>query len=176
MSTRGCMAVKTEYGWRGIYHHWDSYPSSLGKELWDFIKQSGVEAITDVIKQHPGGFSSFPSECYCHSEFAERDGSCAEDSPFYREDAPCGIKDSRDNPDPLFMEWVYVIDPNEHTMTILTSQGDIKTEGEPRSGGPVKRDDEYWDYGNCAFRHVEVAKVDLDGDEPDWEKMEGGEK
>jgi hypothetical protein len=75
------------------------------------------------------------------------------------------------DPDPLFIEWVYVIDPEERTITVLRSQSDKKTRGEVREE-PILRDDGYWDYGHCAFRHVEVAKFNVDGAEPNWEKIE----
>lgn len=171
MLARGCIAIKTKDGWRGIYNHWDSYPSWLGKELWDFIKRNKAEAIAKAIEQHPGGFRSFPSECYCHSEFSKKNGSCAKDSPLYNTSTPSGIIDSQ-NANPLFVEWVYIIDPDKQTMTILTNQSDNMTNGIPRGEKAIKRNDGYYDYGHCAFRHVEVAKINLRGREPDWFKVE----
>ncbi len=34
MSTRGCIARVTPKGFSGRYHHYDSYPTGLGKALW----------------------------------------------------------------------------------------------------------------------------------------------
>jgi hypothetical protein len=39
MSTRACVAIEEKNGkWKGVYNHWDGYPSGLGKEpclsLW----------------------------------------------------------------------------------------------------------------------------------------------
>lgn len=38
MSTRGCVAVGVPRKWEGIYNHCDSYPSGLGKDLWDILR------------------------------------------------------------------------------------------------------------------------------------------
>jgi len=39
MSTRGCVAIKQGGSWVGVYNHSDSYPTGLGKELWDYLKE-----------------------------------------------------------------------------------------------------------------------------------------
>jgi hypothetical protein len=33
MGTRGCIAIAQGDGWQGVYNHWDSYPTELGKQL-----------------------------------------------------------------------------------------------------------------------------------------------
>jgi hypothetical protein len=38
MATRGCVAVGTPDKWRGVYNHWDSYPSWLGACLAEHIR------------------------------------------------------------------------------------------------------------------------------------------
>jgi len=44
MATRGCVGVKTgNLEWRGIYNHWDSYPTGLGKDVWDYLHSDGVD-------------------------------------------------------------------------------------------------------------------------------------
>jgi hypothetical protein len=39
MATRGCIAVGTPDKWRGVYNHWDSYPTHLGVLLADRIRK-----------------------------------------------------------------------------------------------------------------------------------------
>jgi hypothetical protein len=39
MATRGCVAVGTPDKWRGVYNHWDSYPTGLGISLAYHIKK-----------------------------------------------------------------------------------------------------------------------------------------
>ena len=266
MSTRGCVAIKTEEGWRGVYNHWDSYPTGLGKELWDYLHEvkrddrayrclkCGKEFTGNLMVPVYFNQQIVVLKCpYCRgragrdlNEFAERllqfgdwreylnDGVCeycgkrigqpcsisgvlfgihstAEEVTEYwqrmawAKDKPEEIKQGiereiailrniertaypdpeakyhshigkeaqigSDNPDPLFVEWVYVIDPEERTITVLAHQSDKKTEGKVREE-PIKRDDGFWDYGHCAYQHIEVAKIDLDGAEPDWELLE----
>ena len=38
MSTRGCVAVGTLEKWIGCYNHRDSYPTSLGCEVWKTLQ------------------------------------------------------------------------------------------------------------------------------------------
>jgi len=269
MSTRGCVAIKTKDGWQGVYNHWDSYPTALGKDLWDHLHEKkqddhiyhclecGKEFKGNLMipVYHDGQMVAFKCP-YCRGktsrdlkEFAERllqfgdwreylnngvceycgkcigqpcnisgvlIGICAtpEEVKEHWQNMPWAVEKPEEvkqgiekelailcnieqagypdleakyhshvtkdgaqitdlDSDPLFIEWVYIVDPEERTITILTHQSDKKTEGNVREE-PIKRDDGYWDYGHCAFRHVEVAKVDLDGDEPDWGKIEKG--
>lgn len=72
--------------------------------------------------------------------------------------------------DPLFIEWVYVIDPDKRTMAILAHENDGKTKGAIRDE-PFWRPDGFFDHGHCAYRHVLVTELSLDGDEPDWEAI-----
>ena len=76
------------------------------------------------------------------------------------------------DPDPLFMEWVYVVNPDEKTITILANESDKKTKGAVRGGNPILRADGYYDYGHCALKHIEVVKFSIDGPEPDWDRIE----
>jgi hypothetical protein len=182
MSTRACIAHKDSGPdkWVGVYSHWDGYPSWLGKEIWKVLQTQfignkgkiGVGNKGDVsnairsfiqvyIKGHMGGWSSFDTECYCHSpEYVMRDGVRSG-------------KITSGDPDPLFLEWVYILDPEKKTMTILASKAKPKYKENPKikSTAPVKKDG-YWDYGHCAFKHEIVEIVDLTAGEPDWKKIE----
>lgn len=182
MSTRACVAyeVNKPDDWIGIYSHWDGYPSHLGKEIWkilhtEFIGNKGkigignkgdvenaIKAFIEIyVKGHEGGWSSFGVECYCHSpEFVMRDGVRSG-------------KITSDDPDPLFLEWVYVLNPVKKTMTIYTHKAQPKYKEKPqfKSVDPVRMG-KYWDYGHCAYKHEIVEVVDLTSDEPDWKKIE----
>jgi len=186
MSTRACIArardpKSTE--WVGIYSHSDGYPSYLGAMIWqvlqrDFlscvensrevssrdicrIRQAAVRGFCDIyIGGHRSGWSAFPDKCFCHDPF------------FVMRD---GIRPSRiasENPDPLFIEWIYVLDPNKLTLTIFENQGEPK-EGQVLKE-PVRRKDGRWDYGHCVCWHDKAATVDLLGDEPEWEAIKAG--
>lgn len=34
MGTRGCVGIGTPKKWRGVYNHWDSYPTGLAEAVW----------------------------------------------------------------------------------------------------------------------------------------------
>jgi hypothetical protein len=189
MATRGAIAYKEGDGWIGIYQHWDSYPRHLGKEIWrvlheKFIGQRGrpgVQNSGDVknalksfieiyIKGHPSGWSIFDEECFCHSpEFVMRDG--VSESKIT----------SKEN-DPLFIEYVYIIAPEDEAMYILANKSISDKSGkvlkEPVAL-PEKANEwgNAFNYGHCAYRHELIAKIDLRPEalEPDWEKIENRE-
>jgi hypothetical protein len=65
MSTNGIIARPKGDGWEGRYHHWDSYPSGLGKALWSAYHERfarNLHFMTKVlIDQHPAGWSTIIS-------------------------------------------------------------------------------------------------------------------
>lgn len=186
MSTRASIAYKTPTGWTGVYSHYDGYPSGLGKNIWDVIQKKfinnrgdagisnrvsaskAIQAFIDVyIKGHRGGWSVFDSTCYCHSpEFVLRDG--ARDATI----------DEKEN-DPLYIEYVYILDPEKEEMTILTSfdaGSERKDTGAPPEEGPIGKNE--WgvihEYGHCAYGHRLLGVVKLtQALEPDWNALEG---
>jgi hypothetical protein len=196
MSTRAAVAYspkdkKGPEDWVGVYSHFDGYPSGLGKKIWDLIHskkylgndlheigsvretkpEDVIQAFINVmIKGHKGGWSSFGEKCYCHDpSFVIRDNSSEEDETDMR-------LDSRVNPDPLFMEYVYILNPMRKTMTILESKHkpEDKYEKKEVSDKPAKLlKDGYWDYGHCQVKHQLLAVVDLMGKEPKWEELQG---
>ena len=52
MGTRGCVAVRQPGGgWRGVYNHFDSYPSGLGADLYAEAKKHGLKKLSkEVLK------------------------------------------------------------------------------------------------------------------------------
>ena len=105
-----------------------------------------LKAFIDIyIKGHPSGYSSFPDICYCHTpEFVMRDG------------LPDG-KITNLDVDPLWIEWVYVIDPQECKMIIFVSveAKDSKSE-DPK------------------YELYKVCEIELNPDkpEPNWKEIE----
>jgi len=183
MSTRAAIAFKTEEGWSGVYSHWDGYPTSLGARIWDtimkeFILNKGeigiandgsrsLQSFVDVyIKGHRGGWSSFPETCYCHDpEFVMRDGDKTQEEFM-----------DQDHSDPLFIEWVYIIDPDMKTLTVLThgrSKGLEHNKVVDKKTGEVRK----WDSPKYAHYPVVVLSLNPDIAEPNWEAIEkkGGE-
>ena len=179
MSTNAIIAQAAESpeeSWRGVYCHWDGYPTALGAKIWALlhtrfrlnasISEDGrpvnprvaVRAFCSItISGHPGGWSSFDSLCYCHDEyFVMRDGM---------KDFTMGPENVGSN-----IEWIYILDPQTLTLTVQALRLE-HTDGEAApdphlEGGVV-------DYGYCLCRWEKVAEVDLLGDEPDWRAIEG---
>lgn len=185
MSTRSMLSFipyKKGLEWEGVYCHFDGYPSTRGKQIWDilhkdFLNNKGtpgvgnsgdpsnaIHAFIEIyIKGHKGGWSSFPDQCYCHDPaFVMRDGVRASK-----------LSNSK-YPDPLYIEWLYVLDEKSHRLKIYTGRSNPDFKGDLNS--PHKdvtlTNEGYWDYGTCQYRHELVADIDLLGDEPDWEHIE----
>ncbi|MBC7219282.1 MAG: hypothetical protein H5T49_04030 [Hadesarchaea archaeon] len=239
MSTRGCVAIKTGTGWRGVYNHCDSYPSGLGKELWDHLKGKDLKKFAEELLRFDDWWNYLAEGVcpYCgrrglsqpHSisvEILNRLGKKHYFGPFnkrfrtkremreYYRKLPLwrgrdeeiereiekeweirrnirntGFPDPRikyhkhkfvdlselqitsENVDPLFIEWVYVVDPEQRTMDILACQG--FSVGGTAKNVPERTGDGFVDHGNYKYRHVRVARVSLDGKEPDWNFIEG---
>ncbi len=97
MGTRGVIAEMHEPGvWRGRYHHLDSYPTALGKTLFELYNghfNKDLKAMLKVLlHDHPAGWSTINANwkkpigyeepgqytsnnrgpaCYCHGSRAE---------------------------------------------------------------------------------------------------------
>lgn len=62
MGTRGCIAKPEGDGWRGRYHHWDSYPTGLGTTLLEVHAEvfagDHETMIAYLIDDEPVGWST----------------------------------------------------------------------------------------------------------------------
>lgn len=167
MSTRGCIARltgKAPIRFEGVYHHWDSYPSGLGRmlyTLWNQDFQRDTQAmLRELIDVHGAGWSTIiggrfnggqndtdkskaPS-CYCHGGRNERKWKVTE-----RNASSSGI------------EYVYAFDGC--TMIVLGSyiEDGQKMIGMFGCGDP----DASWRI---------LAEINLLGREPDWEALDQG--
>jgi len=94
MATRGIIAEPHGDSWWGVYHHWDSYPGGLGRELWHLYQDryhGDIGAMrTELVHAHRGGWSTIVGanwehepgfveygnaaappdrpQCYCHGD------------------------------------------------------------------------------------------------------------
>ena len=111
MSTRGCIARLTSANpikFKGVYHHWDSDPPSLGKHLWNRIWNYGLRsALEYIIDEHPAGWSSLQEDkCYCHRD---------------RKSPPFEVNE--ENFANMMIEWVYAFDKNTMYIMIPETRG-----------------------------------------------------
>lgn len=166
MSTRGCIARRTNTkagpGFKGRYHHWDGYPSGLGKTLFKLynghFKKDLKAMLKYLIDDHPAGWSTIngadftkppgsdsggPS-CYCHGDRSEEAFSVT-----HKNASDSGV------------EYAYVFEKT--TMFVLSScykEGDGKMISMFGCGAEASKS--YWKV---------IGTVDLNGKEPKWEKM-----
>jgi hypothetical protein len=155
MSTRGAIARPDgNGGFKGVYHHWDSYPSGLGKDLFELARDhkrwatglplEDLQAmLKHLIDDHPAGWST-TTECYCHDQSNDPAQEVTEK-----------------NASAIGVEWVYVIDVQTGDMTVLSSYNPSGTKMIGMFG-----------QGNPGAVFIPVAVVNLVRDsEPDWDAI-----
>ena len=172
MSTRSAIAYGTPKEWQGVYSHYDGYPEGVGAMVWkvlmtEFVLNQGrsgvvndgstaLQSFVDIyINGHPGGWSSFANECYCHSpDFVMRDG------------VRDGSVSSDDNPDALFIEWVYIVDVQAKKLHVLVAARARGYTTETNDAG------ESWKHTN--YKHYHVVSFDIDADiaPPKWKVVQ----
>lgn len=137
MSTRGVIARAKGDGWEGVYHHWDSYPTGLGRKLWTALYQEFHGSVEDflhyVVDTHRAGWSSFPNNPYEPSE------------------PDMVINDQ--TVEPLFHEYVYVFSPRMLTVfgsTVPEQNYELDLFGSFPLDGPEPN----WSYLECG-EHLE---------------------
>ncbi len=192
MATRGAIARLTHalpLHWAGRYHHWDSYPTGLGRELWN-IFQGHFERDLDrmlgvLIDEHPAGWSTIlGADFNLQSGWSNSlgDSKPEEESPEMGVSPSCYCHGDRSEEEWLVtdgnasgsgVEWAYVftsvfahngaMDSEERlcTMFVLSSYFDS---GEKMIG--------MFGMGDPKAHWRIAAVVDLQGAEPDWECIE----
>jgi len=170
MSTRGCVAIGTPKAWEGVYNHYDSYPTGLGKDLWDHLKGKDLKDFAKELMKFDdwrnylkGGICEWcgrkttqphtisgqliSAKYNGKLKFGEYpDVACQ----YHKHDVPSSMVDlhmTHKDADSLFIEWVYVINPQKREFHILCG-----------------------DYENGCHRLVRT--FNLDSSEPDWSTIE----
>jgi hypothetical protein len=167
MGTRACIARRTgatTYNFAGRYHHWDGYPTGLGPTLFALynghFKRDLKAMLKYLIDDHPAGWSTindrdfaqppgFGGEgpnCYCHGGRSEEEQLVTELNA-----SDCGC------------EYAYVFDVAKNAMLVLSSFRKKKgTKMTGMFGGGAEAKDVVWKI---------IGSVDLNGPEPEWERM-----
>lgn len=179
MSTRGAitrLSRVTPPSFRGVYHHWDSYPAGLGQALWSLFhghfKQDLPLMLTTLIDRHPAGWSSV-----LHADFTQEPGFCDPltcDCQNDENDPPspsCYCHGDRkeeawevteENASGAGCEWVYAFTA-DHRMLVLSS---YTQSGQKMIG--------MFGCGDADAVWRITAVINLFGDEPDWERVGKG--
>lgn len=171
----------------GRYHHSDGYPSGVGKALFHLLRghfKGDIGAmLKTLIDDHTGGWSNIVDADFTlkpgwdNKRFdikRKPDGSYDWDkhraSAAYRRPA-CYCHGARHNgPHDLTLEtaagsgceYAYVISPETRTMYVLSS---YREDGTKMIG--------FFGMGDADADWRLLATVDLDGPEPNWDKVEG---
>lgn len=146
MSTRGCVAIAQGDGWRGVYNHSDSYPTWLGKKLWDHLQGRDLEQFAKELLQygdwreylnagiceycgkkagHPHSISGVIFALPGHEPIPEIQRNLSRTGypdPEAKHHEHGSVEDGQmtdQTADPLFIEWVYVIAPKNGCVTVL---------------------------------------------------------
>ena len=191
MGTRACIARKTPQGFQGRYHHWDGYPTGLGKALFTLYEghfRRDLEAmLKTLVDDHPAGWSTI-----CDKDFGIEPGFeertpcvlCGKEYS-YNHDQENGHEfrlsnrprcychgDRREGPWEVNQknaagsgcEWAYVFERvnGKDIMHILSSYCSSRgIKGQKMIG--------CFGYGDRSAVWVEIFAVDLDAQEaPDW--------
>lgn len=181
MSTRGCVAVKRGKGWEGVYNHFDSYPSGLGSGLWEYLQgktQGELEEFASELLQY-GDWREYLNGGVC--EYCGKKGlgqPCNISGAIYgKSDTPPDPEgkhhdhspsDSRVTPDnaaedALWIEWVYVVNPETRTVEVFTG---ARGEGEHEERAYDGRR-----FMSPNYQYVSVGHFGLDI-QPEWERLE----
>jgi len=116
MSTNACIAKRTANGWQGVIHHFDGYPSGLGKAIWNCVKHfngNWARATEYLIDDHPAGWSSI-----CEADFSKEPGFVEHGSHASNSPKCYCHGDRHDEPDMIYegeledtsCRWLYIID------------------------------------------------------------------
>lgn len=178
MSTRGAIARRGGDGWRdGRYHHWDSYPSGLGKSLWDLYRGHFHRDLSAMLKtlldDHPAGWSVINGKDFSQKPgFVEREDQA---NPSTRPRCYChGDRHEEANPvnqdDDAGMEWAYVFDEPANKMHVLMRTRDDGAAKGRRAIGM------FGTLGGGKTHWRNNATVELAGQEPDWSVITCGEE
>lgn len=191
MSTRGAIARMTHVlplHWAGRYHHWDSYPTGLGKELWELFhghfERDLDRMLRVLINEHPAGWSTITGADFRLTPGwgeAPNDDVTSVENPGCRPNCYCHGERSEeawlvtdDNASGSGVEWAYVFtsvlalddgQEEEHLCTMLVLSSYFAS-GEKMIG--------MFGMGDPKAHWRIAAVIDLQGSEPDWERIESG--
>lgn len=194
MSTRASIARRTgPTTFKGVYHHWDGYPTALGATLWKLYHahfERDLEAmLTFLIEKHPAGWSTInnadfklPAGYQEATYRKKRNGDNDYSKPIpHGPICYChGGRHEEASPvtevDDCGMEWAYVFDIEKKLMHVLER---VYTDNAVSMAGQNLGGKHMVGMFGCGApgrqRWLDLATIALDGPEPDWESLRAAE-
>jgi len=141
MSTRGIVAVGTLARWQGIYNHYDSYPTGLGKDLYEHLAEQmtrGQKTLTEIgaailafddwrnylaggVCPYCGQIASQAHDISISLDLRPKPGEYPDPDCQQHHHEPLSetyIYTRRDMKD-SGLEWAYILDPKENCVHVL---------------------------------------------------------
>lgn len=192
MSTRGVVGVGNQEKWTGVYNHWDSYPSELGQDVWNEIQSKSAEKLAQELLTY-GDWREYLNHgvCeFCGKKVGQPHSYTCNLEANYQTDIEkqnvikTGYPDpqskhhshsnsypefNQDNSDPLFIEWIYLINLNDQVLEIYKNK--VESYDNPVLDSPVNLGNGRVNYGHCECYHIKVGVFPFIGKEPDWESL-----
>lgn len=192
MSTRGCIARLTskpgkKITFKGVFHHWDSYPEGLGSTLFKLrnghFKSDTNAMLHTLIDEHPAGWSTINGVDFNlpagYSDAPYKPNMNAEEQEayeLYKRTPHCFCHGERHeeaqaitqkNASGCGVEYVYAFTSDGKTMLVLSSYCGDDFEGNPKMIGMFGMGDK-----NATWKII--GSIDLNGLEPTvegWDKI-----
>ncbi len=158
MPTNACVAFTTKGNcWQANSVFWNGSPPVLGKRLWKVLQgqlAKDTNYPTNALRLFIATYHKGQPVDWTFFNDAERQ------------------KITSQNPDPLFLDYVYLLNPANLTLTILASKVSQLKAGVVHSKPSPKPKNGKWDYGHCWAWHEKVWQGKITDPEPNWEKIE----
>jgi len=128
MSTRSIIGYnESARKWKGVYHHWDGYPSALGVTLLELAKEKGTDFIRkEIVEAHPAGWSTINRDWSQKPLPLDRDSNCSKEEKkppeYYKpenEDWRSEFFTEKDEPGTAGSEYLYLITKKD-TIAVYT--------------------------------------------------------
>ncbi len=183
MSTRGVIARLTNASppqFAGRYNHWDSYPSGLGNTLWALYHghfNRDLDALLRVLlDEHPAGWSTINGADFNllpgFTELSNRNDEANDEARGIRPTCYChgdrteeAWEVTQTNASGSGCEWAYAFAPGaqpQHDVMVVLSS--YRSSGQKMLG--------FFGQGDPQAVWAPVAVVALQGQEPDWDKLD----
>jgi len=178
MSTRGCVAIKKERTWEGVYNHFDSYPSGLGQDLWDYLQGKDLKEFAEELLNF-GDWREYLNGGICeycgkklgqpcnisvsNIDLVDRIGYPDPESKYHDHSNPDEPSMTPKNSDFLFIEWKYVVDVKNKLILVHDS---VEVSGKFRG----KKSEEGYQEPLYKLRLLWTWKIS--GKKPNFKKLE----